>query len=131
MNFKATNVADAELNLLELLWTSQEPRTARQLAREAYHEVNPSTMATVQKLLARLETKGLIRRDRQEYAHSFSAMVDRETFLGQQLESMAHKLTGGSVLPVLLHFIRSAKLSKQDRDELRRILKDERPRKSR
>jgi BlaI family penicillinase repressor len=54
--------------------------------------------------------------------HVFKAAVSREAYLGGQLRSMAEKLCGGSLTPLLTHLIRTETLSKMERNELRKML---------
>ena len=49
-------------------------------------------MASVQKLLERLEAKGYVSRDRRERAHRFHARVSREEFLRHRLPGLADRL---------------------------------------
>ncbi len=63
-------VTEAELAVLELLWL-ESPRTARQLTEQLYPPGTPSDVATVQKLLQRLEAKELVARDRSQRVHTF------------------------------------------------------------
>ena len=78
--------------------------------------------ATVQKLLDRLEAKGCVRRDRVGRAHRFAAAVGREDLIGERLEELAEKLCGGSLTPLLAHLVQPARLSREERQELRRLL---------
>ena len=41
---------------------------------------------------------------------------------GKQLQLLAEKLSDGSLTPFVTHLVQSKKLSKQDRDEIRRLL---------
>ena len=50
----------------------------------------------------------------------YSAAVGREAYGGLQLESLADKLTGGSIAPLLTHLLDEKKL---DRDEIKRLRK--------
>ena len=69
-------ITDAELEVLKVLW-SDNALTAREITTRLYGEENPSSIGTVQKLIQRLEEKDLLKRDRREPAHRFSAQVTR------------------------------------------------------
>jgi predicted transcriptional regulator len=112
---------DAELAILKLLWEGG-PLSARQIRDELYPSGTPSDHATVQTLLARLERKKLITRDRRSFAHSFTAAVTREELAGDQLEALAAKLTDGSMVPFILHAVSSKRLSAKERQEIRELL---------
>jgi len=118
-------VPEAELAVLEVLWI-ESPRTARELTSRLYPPGSPSDVATVQKLLQRLEGKQLIRRNRSERTHTFSPTVTREEYAGGRLAELAERLSDGSLAPLLLHLVSSRKLSAKELAELRRVL-DESP----
>lgn len=114
-------IPDAELEIMKLLWERQ-PQSARELATAAYGNVDSAAMGTVQKLLSRLEAKGLVARDRSAHTHLFSAAVSRQELAGRQIEELVGKLTDGSLAPILMHLVKAKRLSPKDRDELRRLL---------
>jgi predicted transcriptional regulator len=115
------DVPDSELAVLQLLW-DQGPCTIRQLTDALYPDGSDVYYATVQKLLERLEDKQHVRRDRAGHAHRFQAVTDRETLIGQRLRSVAEKLTGGLMAPLLTHLVRAETLTKRERDELRALI---------
>jgi predicted transcriptional regulator len=117
------NVADAELKLLQVLW-DRGRSTAREMTQLIYGGCGPAQIATVQKLLQRLEAKGLVRRDRSGHVHGFEAAISRSEFAGNQLEQMASRLTEGSLVPFLTHLVEAKKLSKRERDQIRRLLEE-------
>ena len=114
-------ITDAELSVLKLLW-DKPSLSAREVAGSLYEEVNPSSMGTVQKLIARLEDKGMLTRDDGQMPHRFDATLTREDIAGMQLDEFAGKLSEGSLSPFVLHLVRAKKLSKSDNAEIRRLL---------
>jgi predicted transcriptional regulator len=117
------DVTDAELGVLEILW-DHEPATIRQLTERLYPQGRTAQYATVQKLLERLESKGFVVRTREESAHNFRAAVDRTELIGRRLQATAQKLCGGSLTPILLHLVRTQKLTARERQELRALIDD-------
>ena len=114
-------ITDAELNVLKVLWETAS-LSAREIAERLYEEVNPSSMGTVQKLIARLEEKGMLAREDGETPHRFDAALAREDIAGMQLDDFARKLSKGSLSPFVLHLVQAKNLSKADKDEIRRLL---------
>ena len=119
-------VTDAELAVLELLW-AEAPRTARQITERLYPAGTPSDVATVQKLIQRLEAKDLVTRDRTERTHAFFPAVTREAYAGGRLAELADRLSDGSLAPLLMHLVSARRLSDRDLAELRKILDDAPP----
>jgi predicted transcriptional regulator len=115
---KQPPLANAELAIMDLLWQNDMPITARQIREQLYPDSPKAQHGTVQRLLQRLEDKGYVERDRSLFVHLFSAAISRQTYAGQQLESLADKLTAGSFAPLITHLIVEKKIS---RDEIARI----------
>jgi predicted transcriptional regulator len=117
----AAEVTDAELAVLQALW-DRGPATIRQLTDRLYPAGSASCYATVQKLLERLEAKAFVRRDRSGSVHEFAARVCRDELIGRRLRTVAEKLCGGSLAPLLTHLVRAEKLSASERAELRELM---------
>jgi predicted transcriptional regulator len=115
------DVTDAELAVLQTLW-EQGPSTIRRLADLLYPGGTAAQYGTVQKLLERLENKRCVRRDRSPWPHVFTPAIDRETLIGWRLRTMAEKLCGGSMAPLLLHLLRAEQFNPEERKELRAFL---------
>jgi predicted transcriptional regulator len=118
------NVTDAELAVLQALWDHGGTATVRQLADALYPRCTTAQYATVQKLLERLEAKGCVTRDRSPWPHQFTAAIDRDDLIGRHLRSVAEKLCGGSLTPLLTHLLRAERLSAKDRQELRAFMEE-------
>ena len=114
-------LANAELAVMELLW-DEGCLTARQLRERLYPNAERSQHGTVQRLLQRLEDKGFIDRDREPSVSSFSALIGREAYACSQLEALADKVTGGSLVPLITHLIEEKRISHAELRQLRRLL---------
>ena len=114
-------LTNAELTVMELLWEHTE-LTARQIREELYPDAEKPQHGTVQRFLQNLEEKGYVTRDKSLPVHRFSATTDRETYAGQQLESLAERLTGGSIAPFITHMLTQKRVSSDEIARLRRLL---------
>lgn len=114
-------LANAELAVMELLWDEQR-LTARHIREQLYPDASKAQHGTVQRLLQRLQDKGFVERDRELAVHLFSALISREAYAGSQLESLADKLTGGSLAPLITHLMEQKKISRSELKRLRQIL---------
>jgi BlaI family penicillinase repressor len=119
----AERLTNAEMAIMELLWES-ERLTARQIRERLYDDSKTSQHGTVQRLLQSLEEKEFVDRDRSLGVHLFSPIVSREAYGGLQLESLAEKLTGGSIAPLLTHLLDAKKLDKSEIKRLRKLLEE-------
>ncbi|MCA8958442.1 MAG: BlaI/MecI/CopY family transcriptional regulator [Planctomycetes bacterium] len=114
-------LTNAELAVMELLW-DRGRLTARQIREALYPEAEKAQHGTVQRFLQSLEEKGCVARDRDLPVHLFAAAISRATYAGRQLESLADKLTGGSIAPFLTHLLAERKISRSELDRLRALL---------
>src|SRR5262249_3016604 len=118
MEFSSQDVTDAELAVLQQLW-DRGAATIPQLTGAIYPQGTPSLYGTVQKLLERLEAKGCVARDRDNWPHVFRAIISRDELIGLRLRVMAEKLCGGSLTPLLTHLVEAERLTPQQRQTLR------------
>ena len=123
----APHATDAEFAVLTALWDEGD-RTVRELTERLYPACTAADVATVQKLLQRLENKALVLRDRSQRIHRFSTAIPQKQFAGQQLSQLAEKLSGGSLTPLLVHLVESNRLSRRELDEMRALLESRRRR---
>lgn len=115
-------VTEAELAVLTLIWERGRP-TGRDLAGALYDKVTDSKLATVQKLVERLEAKGCVVRERGDRPHRFRALVGREEFLRDRLRGLADRLCDGAMAPLVTTLLRSkADFTPEQGDELRRLV---------
>ena len=121
---KPQPLANAELAVMELLWQTDR-LTARDIRERLYPDATKAQHGTVQRLLQRLEDKGFVARDRSLFVHLFSAAISRQAYAGQQLESLANKLTAGSFAPLITHLIEHKKISRDEIDRIRTILNEQ------
>lgn len=115
-------VTDAELAILEFLWSQAGPVPIAAIAEALYGRRTASDHATVQSLLARLEAKGCVSREKSGRAYLYAAAIQRGELIGRHLRSLADKLCEGSLTPLLTHLVRASKLKARERRELRDLL---------
>jgi predicted transcriptional regulator len=118
------HVTDAELAVLQLLW-ERGPTAVRALADVLYPGGGPSEYATVHRLLERLEVKRYVRRQKAQGVYVFRATLDRDAVLGQQLETLAERMCGGSLQPLLSTLVKSKRLSAEQLRELLALVEKE------
>ena len=117
------SLPNSELAVMELLWRKGR-LTARQILEQLYPDVTRPQHGTVQRLLQRLRAKGFVVRDRNLGVSIFSPAVSREEYASEQLESLANRLTRGSLVPMITRLVEDNKLSRAEIDKLRRILEE-------
>ena len=126
MSRKPQQVTEAELAILTELW-ARPTMTVRELSTVLYGGTSASELATVQKLLARLEGKECVSRQRDCWPHEFKATVDREEMIQRRLQLTADELCAGSLSPLLSNLVRNAKLTARERTKLQDLLDNATP----
>lgn len=121
MSRQVRTVTETEFAILNVLW-DRGPSTVRELVQTIYATHTHSLHAGVKSLLERLADKGFVICQRRRGVHLFSATVDRETFVAQQLQLLADSNFGGSLTPLLMTLVENVKLSRRDREAIRRII---------
>jgi predicted transcriptional regulator len=117
------DVTDAELAVLQVLW-EQGAASIREITERIYPAQSDSDYATVKKLLARLEAKECVTRDRSRSVHSFSAAVDRGDLIGRRLQDVADTLCEGSWTPLLTHLVGNQRLTTKQQQMLAELIED-------
>ena len=121
MGRAAREITDTELSLLNELW--QRPSaTVQELTEALYGNTAPALLATVRKLLDRLESEECVTRDRTKWPSPYRAILKREDLANKRLQEAADELFEGDLAPLLTHLVRSQKLSPEDRENLRKML---------
>jgi len=118
------SVTGAELKVLEELWEQGEA-TIGDLRDLLYPQGGVSKFATVQKLLARLAGKGLVRRRKDAANWIFQPLVARDELIGGELRRVADRLGGNSMTPLLTCLVETGELTSKERAHLRQLLDGE------
>jgi predicted transcriptional regulator len=115
------DVTAAELAILEKLW-EHGSASAKDLSLWLYGSSGASDLATVQKLLTRLEAKECVKRDRDAWPHVFCAAISRDDLISQRLQATADELCDGTLTSLITHLVQAKKLSAKQRKRLREML---------
>jgi BlaI family transcriptional regulator, penicillinase repressor len=121
MGRTSREITSTELSLLNILWL-QSSVTVLELTDMLYGSTAPALLATVRKLLNRLETEGSVTCDRTMWPHAYRAVLKREDLVGKRLQEVADELFEGDLKPLITHLLRSQKLTSEYRKNLRKLL---------
>ncbi|MDB5338088.1 MAG: mecI 4 [Planctomycetaceae bacterium] len=120
---KPALVTETELAILEILWNNDSD-TVREIVDAVYGQHTPALHATVKSLLERLAAKGFVSCDNSGFMHRFAARVSRDEYVAQELERLAESHYGGALTPLLMSLVNKVKVSRKDRDAIRKIIKN-------
>ena len=114
-------VTETELAILDVLWKSGSA-TVREIVEAIYGRHKSSLHATINSLIDRLREKGYVAVDDAGFAHRYKAAVTREELIEGNLQQLADRHFDGAVTPLLMALIDKVKLSRKDREAIRKIV---------
>jgi len=110
----------SELEILRVLW-ARGPSTVREV-HEALSEKKELGYTTVLKLLQIMTTKGTVRRDEGQRAHVYEACQPATETKRQLVGDVLQRVFEGSASDLMIHALEGRKTSKEELEELRRLL---------
>lgn len=109
-----------EIELMSVLWETGQ-LSVREIQEKLPEKKRPA-YTTVQTVIYRLEEKGAVRRVKKiGNAHIFEAVVSRRSAQRRLVNDLLD-LFGGSVEPIMAHFVETGKLTLEDVRELEHAL---------
>lgn len=117
------DISDAESQVMEVLWRTKGRVPAEDVAAALAGEQQWQE-ATVKTLLNRLLKKGAVSAEKDGRRYLYTAVLERETWVGSQSAGMLDRLFGGRVAPLVAHFGKHRRLSKTDIAELKRLIEE-------
>lgn len=117
-------ISEAELEVMKILWT-RSPLTANKVIQELEKQTDwkPKTVRTLLNRLVQKEAIAIQQEEGKVYA--YYPIVLRDAYLQVETKSFLQRLYGGVFKPLLVNFLREEKLSREEIDELKRILDDQ------
>ena len=115
---------DSELEVMQVIWSLPipAPRTA---IEEAMQQIHPIAQTTLLTLLTRLAGKNFISIEKRGRSSEYTALISKDEYLAAQSRSFLDQLCGGK-LSVFAAALSGSGLSKEDLDELRAMLDEDR-----
>jgi predicted transcriptional regulator len=112
----------SELEILHVLW-ERGPSTVREV-HQALSDKRPIGYTSVLKLMQIMTAKGTLRRNEQQRAHIYEAVQPAEKTKRQLALDVLQRVFDGSASQLMMHALADRKASKEEVDELRRLLND-------
>lgn len=119
---KIKRLPDAELEIMNALWDAAAPLTAAEL--ETALPGPPRARTTLLTLLARLEEKGCVNREKQGRRYLYTATLTRSEYLPAESKSAWHRLFVGSPRSFVAALAETDALTDADIDELAAYLEE-------
>ena len=112
---------DAELEVMKALWAADGPLT--RAALEQHLACRHWSSTTLLALLARLEDKGYVAREKQGRGYLYAAALTREEYLPVESRSALERMFGGSAKNLVAAMAKTNTLTDAEIDELADYLK--------
>jgi BlaI family penicillinase repressor len=116
---KAQRISDAEWQVMDVLW-AKSPRTANEVV-EALSSSGWGG-ATIKTMLNRLVRKRALKFRSEGKRYLYTPAITRDAAVRSEARSFLDRLFGGAVGPMLAHFVEDARLSRDEIDQLRKLL---------
>ena len=122
MSTKDKTISPAELKVLVILW-EHSPLSARQIIDEL-EEVESWHSRTIKSLINRLLKKKVIGHKQDGNRYLYYPLLKKNEYLKTTSRGFLSRLFGGRISPLVAHFAKHEKISKEDIRELKNILEE-------
>ena len=112
----------SELEILHVLW-ERGPATVREV-HDALAAKKPIGYTSVLKLMQIMTAKGTLRRNEEQRAHVYEAVQPAEKTKRQLAMDVLERVFDGSASDLMMHALAGQKASKEEIEEMRRMLSD-------
>jgi predicted transcriptional regulator len=116
----AERISEAELAVMEVLWTDA-PATAAKVSQRLAESRDWSAQ-TVKTLLARLVAKGAAAAHQDGRRYLYSPLIAREAHIAGDVQKLVDRLFGGRIAPLVAHLAEREALTPADIAEIERLL---------
>ncbi|WOH36209.1 BlaI/MecI/CopY family transcriptional regulator [Thalassotalea fonticola] len=113
-------ISKAEFEVLEALWANY-PASASDIISKLNEEKTWHDK-TVKTLLNRMVKKAAISFEKQQRHYLYSPLLERESYTYKEGKSLVERFFGGRIAPLVAGFAKTEKLSKDDIDELKKVI---------
>jgi BlaI family transcriptional regulator, penicillinase repressor len=112
-------ISEAEWDVMNVLWQSREPLTAAEIVERVGRAGSPRTVKT---FLNRLLKKGALSAESVGNKYLYKPRLTREQCVRAETRSFLSRVFAGATGPMLVQFVRQAKLTPAEVAELKRLL---------
>lgn len=119
----AERISEAELTVMEALWSAPAPLTAQEV-HDRIGDAREWSDRTVKTMLGRLLAKGVLAHEEDGRRYLYRPAVRREAYVAGESRRLVDRLFGGRAAPLVAHLAEGEGLSKDDIAELEALLKE-------
>jgi len=119
----APNITGTEWEIMRVIW-AKHPITAFEIIEQLTAEDPSWHPKTARTLLARLVKKQVLDYESRGRVYVYEPLVTERQCIAVESESFLDRFFGGSLTPMLAHFVRQRRLTRKDLEELRHLLEN-------
>ncbi|MBN1924967.1 MAG: BlaI/MecI/CopY family transcriptional regulator [Prolixibacteraceae bacterium] len=110
----------SELEILSILWEKQ-PQTVKEI-HERLTETKEVGYTTTLKIMQNMHAKGLLSRELNGKSHLYKTVIKKEETRSRLLDRFLESAFSGSASSLVMQLLGNKKTSKQELDEIKRII---------
>lgn len=114
---------DAELEIMQAVWDCPCPAPRAEVERRMA-EIRPLAQSTLLTVLTRLAEKGFLRIEKDGRSSVYYPLISREDYQAGQSRRFVDQVFGGNI-PAFACALTASGLSREELDELRRLLEED------
>jgi BlaI family transcriptional regulator, penicillinase repressor len=119
----APRISETEWKVMKVLWT-KAPCSAETVIQELQQSEPDWHPKTIKTFLNRLVGKEVLGFSKEGRAYVYRPLVTEQQCVTAASESFLERVFGGSLKPMLAHFVERKKLSAEEIAELKKLLED-------
>jgi predicted transcriptional regulator len=120
-------LTDQELEIMKIVW-ERDSATVRDVYEEMLKH-RKIAYTTVMTMMGILEQKGHLKKSAEERAYVYTPAQPQREVVGNMVRDFVKRVFNGSAKPLLVHLVENQKLSKEELDEIRKLLQGKRRKK--
>jgi BlaI family penicillinase repressor len=118
----ASKISDSEWEVMEVLWV-RSPQSSTDVVSTLQTSTSWSP-TTIRTLLTRLARKKILAAHKENGVLFYHPLLAKGDCIRAATESFIERILGGSVQPLMAHFVERGKLKPQDLTELKRLIRE-------
>jgi len=119
---KSSTLTDLETDIMNIVW--QKGKVTVRDVYETLRETRPLAYTTVLTVLGTLTEKHIVHREMRDRAYVYRPRMSHKEAVSRSLQHLAGKFFEGSERSLAAHMIESEKLSRQELEELHRMIEE-------
>ena len=93
----------------------------------ALQETRPVAYTTVMTMMNILVTKGYLKKDSADRAYTYRPVRQERVVMASMVREFVNRVFDGASRPLLVHLVKEGRLTKEEREELLRLIDEAKP----